>query len=94
MKHLMTYLNIFKSRQRKNIKNERKKISDLNITFQIKESDSLTLEDWEEFFKFYKNTYEERMQRPYLNINFFKEIHKLENSLSLLFFLLCIMIKK
>ena len=29
------YLNIFKSRQRKNIKNERKKISDLNITFQI-----------------------------------------------------------
>jgi len=75
------YLNIFKSRQRKNIKNERKKISDLNITFQIKESDSLTLEDWEEFFKFYKNTYEERLQRPYLNIDFFKEIHKSKKTL-------------
>ena len=75
------YLNIFKSRQRKNIKNERKKISDLNITFQIKESDSLTLEDWEEFFKFYKNTYEERLQRPYLNIDFFKEIHKFKKIL-------------
>ena len=75
------YLNIFKSRQRKNIKNERKKISDLNITFQIKESDSLTLEDWEEFFKFYKNTYEERLQRPYLNIDFFKEIHKFKKAL-------------
>ena len=75
------YLNIFKSRQRKNIKNERKKISDLNITFQIKESDSLTLEDWEEFFKFYKNTYEERLQRPYLNIDFFKEIHKFKKTL-------------
>ena len=75
------YLNIFKSRQRKNIKNERKKISDLNITFQIKESDSLTLEDWEEFFKFYRNTYEERLQRPYLNIDFFKEIHKFKKIL-------------
>ena len=75
------YLNIFKSRQRKNIKNERKKISDLNITFQIKESDSLTQEDWEEFFKFYKNTYEERLQRPYLNIDFFKEIHKFKKIL-------------
>ena len=75
------YLNIFKSRQRKNIKNERKKISDLNITFQIKESDSLTLEDWEEFFKFYKNTYEERLQRPYLNIDFFKEIHNFKKTL-------------
>ena len=75
------YLNIFKSRQRKNIKNERKKISDLNITFQIKESDSLTLEDWEEFFKFYKNTYEERLQRPYLNIDFFNEIHKFKKTL-------------
>ncbi len=75
------YLNIFKSRQRKNIKNERKKISDLNITFQIKESDSLTIDDWEEFFKFYKNTYEERLQRPYLNIDFFKEIHKFKKIL-------------
>ncbi len=75
------YLNIFKSRQRKNIKNERKKISDLNITFQIKESDTLTLEDWEVFFKFYKNTYEERLQRPYLNIDFFKEIHKFKKTL-------------
>ncbi len=75
------YLNIFKSRQRKNIKNERKKISDLDISFQIKESDSLTIEDWEEFFKFYRNTYEERLQRPYLNIDFFKEIHKFKKTL-------------
>ena len=75
------YLNIFKSRQRKNIKNERKKISDLNITYQIKESDSLTLEDWEEFFKFYKNTYEVRLQRPYLNIDFFIEIHNFKKTL-------------
>ena len=75
------YLSIFKSRQRKNIKNERRKISDLNITFQIKESDSLTTKDWDDFFKFYKNTYEERLQRPYLNIDFFKEIHEFRETL-------------
>ncbi len=84
------YLNIFKSRQRKNIKNERRKISDLNITYQIKESDSLTLKDWEEFFKFYKITYEERLQRPYLNIDFFKEIHKFRKILKpVIFFAMC-----
>ena len=75
------YLSIFKSRQRKNIKNERRKITDLNITFQIKESDSLTNKDWDDFFKFYKNTYEERLQRPYLNIDFFREIHKCRETL-------------
>tara|TARA_B100001057_G_scaffold243302_1_gene243650 strand:- start:1448 stop:2584 length:1137 start_codon:yes stop_codon:yes gene_type:complete len=75
------YLNIFKSRQRKNIKSERKKIYDMNITFQIKESDSLTIQDWDDFFKFYKNTYEERLQRPYLNIEFFKEVHKFRDTL-------------
>ena len=30
------YLNIFKSRQRKNIKNERKKISEPGITLKLK----------------------------------------------------------
>ena len=33
------------------------------------------------FFKFYKNTYEERLQRPYLNIDFFKEIHNFRKTL-------------
>ena len=75
------YLNIFKSRQRKNIKNERRKISDINIHFQIKEDNSLRIEDWDDFYKFYKNTYEERLQRPYLNIDFFREIHKFRKQL-------------
>jgi predicted N-acyltransferase len=75
------YLNVFKSRQRKNIKNERKKISEMNITFQIRESDSLTAKDWDDFYKFYKNTYEERLQRPYLNIEFFREIHEFRETL-------------
>ena len=75
------YLKIFRSRQRKNIKNERKKIFNSGITFSIKEADSLKDQDWEIFFKFYKNTYEQRLQRPYLNQDFFKLIQENKNVL-------------
>ena len=70
------FLIVFKSRQRKNIKNERKKISDMDIKFEIKDEKSLTIQDWDDFFIFYKNTYDLRLQRPYLNLNFFKNIHE------------------
>ena len=70
------YLKIFKSRQRKNIRNERKKISDYGIEFIVKDSDSLSIEDWDVFYNFYKNTYEQRLQRPYLNYKFFELIQK------------------
>ena len=63
----MIILNIFTSRQRKNIKSERKKIKDLGITFVTKDWDSITEKDWDDFYLFYKNTYLERMQAPYLN---------------------------
>ncbi|MCH1526193.1 MAG: GNAT family N-acetyltransferase, partial [SAR86 cluster bacterium] len=51
------YLKIFTSRQRKNIKSERKKIKDLGITFVTKDWDSITEKDWDDFYLFYKNTY-------------------------------------
>ena len=70
------YLSVFKSRQRKNIKSERKKIKDLGITFDIKELNNITKEDWEIFYDFYKITYHQRMQVPYLNKKFFEGVHK------------------
>ena len=69
------YLKVFRSRQRKNIKNERKKISDYGINFKVKDAKSLCEKDWETFYKFYKNTYEQRLQRPYLNKKFFDLIN-------------------
>ena len=30
---------------------------------------------WEDFYNFYKNTYLERLQEPYLNLDFFKGVH-------------------
>ena len=75
------YLSIFKSRQRKNIRTERKKISDLGIYFDVKDAESLSENDWNEFYTFYKNTYEQRLQIPYLNIDFFKMVHKNRESI-------------
>ncbi|MDC0402129.1 GNAT family N-acetyltransferase, partial [Gammaproteobacteria bacterium] len=34
------------------------------------------LDDWKTFYEFYKSTYLERMQAPYLNFSFFELIHK------------------
>ena len=75
------YLNIFTSRQRKNIKTERKKIKELGITFITKDSNTINENDWDEFYLFYKNTYTERMQAPYLNNDFFKLVHKHKDTL-------------
>jgi predicted N-acyltransferase len=75
------FLEIFTSRQRKNIKTERKKISSLDISFTVKDRDNLNGRDWDIFYKFYKNTYSERKQAPYLNMDFFKLVHENRSSL-------------
>jgi len=75
------YLKVFRSRQRKNIKNERKKISEFGIRFKVKDAKSLSEEDWENFYKFYKNTYEQRLQKPYLNKKFFDLVNIDKDSL-------------
>jgi len=75
------YLKVFRSRQRKNIKNERKKISEYGVSFKVKDAKSLSEKDWETFYKFYKNTYEQRLQRPYLNKKFFDLVNINKDSL-------------
>ena len=75
------FLKIFTSRQRKNIKKEREAIRQLDIKFSTKEGENLELDDWNIFFKFYVNTYYQRMQRPYLNKEFFELIHFYKNKL-------------
>ena len=77
-----SFLKVFTSRQRKNIRAERKKIKNLDISFNIKNKDNLTAADWDIFYKFYKNTYEERMQAPYLNEDFFELVHANKDSLN------------
>ena len=75
------FLKIFTSRQRKNIKKEREVIKQFDIKFSTKEGENLVLDDWNIFFKFYVNTYYQRMQRPYLNKEFFELIHSYKDKL-------------
>ena len=75
------FLKIFTSRQRKNIKSERRKIYDSEINFSIKDNSNITLDDWLVFYQFYQSTYHERMQAPYLNFDFFKLVHKYKDIL-------------
>ena len=59
-KNFDDFLKIFTSRQRKNIKSERKKIYDSGISFTIKDNTNITLDDWLIFYQFYQSTYHER----------------------------------
>ena len=69
------FLSIFTSRQRATIRKERKSISKLGIKIRCKKNDEITPEDWNLFYAFYRNTYYERAQNPYLNKEFFKLIN-------------------
>ena len=80
-KNFDDFLKIFTSRQRKNIKSERKKIYDSGISFSIKDNTNITLDDWLIFYQFYQSTYHERMQAPYLNFDFFNLVHKYKDNL-------------
>ena len=80
-KNFDDFLKIFTSRQRKNIKSERRKIYDSEINFSIKDNSNITLDDWLVFYQFYQSTYHERMQAPYLNFDFFKLVHKYKDIL-------------
>ncbi len=69
------FLSIFTSRQRATIRKERNSINKLGIKINCKRYEEITTEDWDLFYIFYKKTYYERAQNPYLNKDFFKIIN-------------------
>ena len=80
------YLGKFKSRQRKNIKKERQSIRDANIDFEIIEGNNINEDHWKIFFHFYCQTYLDRGQAPYLNIELFKAINAFQNKMDPIIF--------
>ena len=69
------FLSVFTSRQRATIRKERNSINKLGIKINCKKYEEITTEDWDLFYIFYKKTYYERAQNPYLNKDFFKIIN-------------------
>jgi predicted N-acyltransferase len=66
------FLSTLTMKRRKNIRQEREKVSREGISFWHIPGQSATDEDWEFFYRCYANTYIEHHSSPYLNQDFFK----------------------
>jgi predicted N-acyltransferase len=69
------FLTIFTSRQRATIRKERKSIKNADIQFARKNFAEINNNDWDIFYNFYRQTYFERGQNPYLTKEFFYNIN-------------------
>ena len=66
------FLSTLTMKRRKNIRQEREKVSRAGISFRHIPGQSATDQDWEFFYQCYANTYMEHHSSPYLNQDFFK----------------------
>lgn len=69
------YLSRFKSKQRKNIKRERRRIQEMGIELKMIEGDEITDDHWLQFYRLYSSTCRRKNGMPYLNFDFFKELN-------------------
>jgi len=69
-----SFLQDMTSRQRKNIRKERDKISRQGVTLSRIKGEDITIKMIETFYQFYQVTYLKRGMRGYLNFEFFKAI--------------------
>lgn len=70
------YLSAMKSKGRKMIRRERRKIAEEGISFRTIHGVDITEAEWHYFYRFYAATYLKRQQRPYLPLEFFLSIGK------------------
>ena len=75
------FLAIFTSRQRATIRKERKSIEKADIEFKSRSFDEINSNDWDIFYNFYRQTYFERGQNPYLTKEFFYKINAANHKL-------------
>nr|WP_315482124.1 GNAT family N-acetyltransferase [uncultured Undibacterium sp.] len=61
-------------KKRKNIRSERRKVSQAGVQFQHLRGADITEQDWEFFKQCYDRTYAEHHSSPYLNLDFFLRI--------------------
>lgn len=63
-------------KKRKNIRAERRKVTEAGIRFQHIKGEEASTEDWIYFKRCYDETYREHHSSPYLNLSFFLQIGK------------------
>lgn len=69
------FLDALASRKRKAIKKERRKAAESGLDFEELSGDAITQDDWDAFYQFYMDTGARKWGRPYLNRDFFINLH-------------------
>ncbi len=59
------------SDKRKKLLRERRRVAEAGLRFAVRAGEELDTAAWEQVYALYANTYEERGQAPYLNLEFF-----------------------
>ena len=72
--HFDDFLNSMNQEKRKKIKQERKKVSQAQVTFKTFEGPQISHEHWDFFYRCYQQTYLEHGNAPYLTPSFFEEM--------------------
>jgi uncharacterized protein len=65
------YLATMNHDKRKRIKQERRKVAEAGVTFEVKVGAAVTEADWEHFYRCYSTTYRQHQSTPYLSLDFF-----------------------
>jgi len=72
------FLATLTSKRRKNIKRERRKVAEENISIQTVQGDQLDEEQWEMLYAYYRVTFMKKSGTPTLTLDFFKAVaHKI-----------------
>ncbi|WP_410209224.1 GNAT family N-acetyltransferase [Aquirhabdus sp.] len=68
------FLSVLTAKRRKSIRVERDKVTAQGISCRWLEGGVISEEDWFFFYRCYQNTYHIRGQKPYLRLDFFKQL--------------------
>jgi len=68
------WLSCFRSKKRKNLRQERRQVASMGIRFEWRDGSALSTVDWDRYYPLYAATYWRRGQAPYLSQAFFVEL--------------------
>ena len=60
--------------KRKKIQQERRKVADAGVTFAVRAGNEIAADDWDFFYRCYRQTYREHGSTPYLTRDFFERM--------------------
>ncbi|MFY7942699.1 MAG: GNAT family N-acetyltransferase, partial [Burkholderiaceae bacterium] len=69
--HFEAYLASLQREKRKKIQQERRRVADAGIVFDVLQGAAITQDDWDFFYRCYQTTYQAHHSTPYLSRDFF-----------------------